>query len=57
MQEKYPWLDPKNERKNISDSEILDKYKSCLIDSEKKQAMDMLYKYKDTSSLRDKIGT
>ena len=41
--------------------EILDKYadldKSCLSDSEKKQVMDMLYKYEDTFSLRDEIGT
>ena len=45
----------------MSDEEILHKYvdldKSCLIDSEKKLVMDMLYKYKDASSLRDKIGT
>ena len=42
----------------MSDREILDKYiyldKSCLTDSEKKQAMDMLYKCKDAFSLRDK---
>ena len=31
--------------------------KSCLSDSEKKQVMDMLYKYKDAFSLRDEIGT
>ena len=41
--------------------EILDKYvdleKSLLSDSEKKQIMGMLYKYKDTFSLRDEIGT
>ena len=45
----------------MSDREILDKYvdleKSCLSDSEKKQVMDMLYKYKDAFSLRDEIGT
>ena len=45
----------------MSDGEILDKYvdleKSCLSDSEKKQVMDMLYKYKDAVSLRDEIGT
>ena len=45
----------------MSDREILDKYvdldKSCLTDEEKKQVMDMLYKYKDTFSLRDEIGT
>ena len=43
------------------DKEILDRYvdldKSCLTDKEKKQVMDMLYKYKDAFSLRDKIGT
>ena len=26
MQDKYPWLDPSNERKHMSDREILDKY-------------------------------
>ena len=50
MKDKYPWLDQNHERRNMSDKEILDKYadleKSCLSDSEKKQFMDMLYKYK-----------
>ena len=59
--DKYPWLDQGNERRNMSDKEILDKYvdleKSCLSDSEKKQVMDMLYKYKDTFNLRDERGT
>ena len=45
----------------MSGREILDRYvhldKSCLIDSKKKQVMDMLYKYKDTFNLRDEIGT
>ena len=45
----------------MSDKEILDKYidleKSCLTDVEKKHVMDMLYMYKDTFSLRYKIGT
>ena len=61
MKEKYPWLEQDTERKNMSDREILDKYvdfkKSHLSDSEKKQVMDMLYKYKDAFSLRDEIGT
>ena len=39
-----------DERRNMSDREIVGKYK-------KKQVMDMLYKYKDTFSLRDEIGT
>ena len=45
----------------MSDKEILDKYKdldkSCLTDSEKKQVMDMLYKYKNAFSLMGEIGT
>ena len=61
MQEKYPWLDPSDQRKYMSDREILKKYvdldRSCLTDPEKKQVMDMLYKYKDAFSLRDEIGT
>ena len=59
--EKYPWLDPSDERKYMTDREILEKYidleKSCLMDKEKKEVMDMLYKYKEAFSLRDEIGT
>ena len=58
--DKYPWLELGDERRNMSDREILDKYvdldRSCLSDSEKEQVMDMLYKYKDAFSLRDEIG-
>ena len=39
MNDKYPWLDQVDERRNLSDKEILDKYvdleKTCLSDSEK----------------------
>ena len=45
----------------MSDKEILDRYvdldKSCLTDEEKKQVMDMLYKYKDALTLRDERDT
>ena len=45
----------------MTDKEILEKYidldKSCLIKEEKKEVMDMLYKYRDAFSLRDEIGT
>ena len=55
--EKYPWSDPSDERKYMTDREILEKYidleKSCLIEKEKKEVMDMLYKYKEAFSLRD----
>ena len=60
MKKKYPWLEPGDERRNISEREILVRYgdldKSCLIDSKKKQVMGMLHKYKDAFSLRDEIG-
>ena len=61
MQEKHPQLDPSDDRKYMSDREILDKYvdleKPCPADAEKKQVMDMLYKYKNAFSLMDEIGT
>ena len=45
----------------MSDREILDTYidldKSCFLDLEKKQVMDVLYKYEDAFNLRDEIGT
>ena len=50
MEESYPWLDPSDERKYMTDQEILDKYidleKSCLTEKEKKEVMEM-YKYKE----------
>ena len=45
----------------MTDKEILEKYidldKSCLTEKEKKEVIDMLYKYKKAFSLRDEIGT
>ena len=59
--DKYPWLDPEDERRNMTDREILEKYvdlkNSCLSKEEKVKVLDMLYKYKETFSLRDEIGT
>ena len=59
--EKYPWLDDMDERKYMTDREILEKYinldNTCLTEKEKEEVMDMLYKYKEAFSLRDKIGT
>ena len=61
LKEKYPWLDDTDERKYMTDREILEKYidlkDSCLDDSERKQVMEILYDYKDVFSLRDEIGT
>ena len=57
---KYPWLEDTDERKYMTDREILDKYinldNSCLTKVEKTQVRDLLYKYKDAFSLRDEIG-
>ena len=57
---KFPWLEDTDERKHMTDREILDKYvnldNSCLTKIEKTQVRDLLYKYKDAFSLRDKIG-
>ena len=57
---KYPCLEDMDERKYMTDREILDKYinldNSYLTKIEKTQVRDLLYKYKDTFSLRDEIG-
>ena len=58
--DKYPWLDPEDKRRNMTDMEILEKYinleMSCLNKKERVEVMDLLYKYKETFSLRDEIG-
>ena len=50
-----------DKRKYMSDREILEKYinldNTCSMEEEKKEVMDMLYKYKEAFSLRDEIGT
>ena len=59
-EDKYPWLDDSDERKYITDREILEKYinldNSCLTESEKVQLREMIYKYREAFSLRDEIG-
>ena len=59
--DKYPWLDDSDERKFMTDREILDKYinldNSSLTRREKKEVRELLYKYKVAFSLRDEIGT
>ena len=59
--EKFPWLDNSNERKYMSDEEILRKYinldNTCLTENEKEEVMNMLFKNKEAFSLKDKIGT
>ena len=49
-EESYPWVDPSDERKYMTDQEILNKYidleRSYLTEKEKKPVMEMLYRYK-----------
>ena len=59
--DKYPWLDLEDERRNMMDREILEKYidlgTSYLNKEENLKVMDMLYKYKEAFSLREEMGT
>ena len=61
LTDKYPWLDPDDERKHMPDREILEKHinlnNSCLNKEEKTKVTDMLFKYREALSLRDEIGT
>ena len=49
--ERYPWLDKTDGRKYMSEREILEKYinldNTCLTEEEKREVMDILYKYKE----------
>ena len=58
--DKYPWLDPEDERRNMTDREILEKYidleLSCLNKKEQVEVMDLLYKYREAFSLRDEMA-
>ena len=60
-EDKYLWLDQDNERKHMTDKEILDKYidfdHSCMNKEEQREVIDMSYRYKEAFSLRDEIGT
>ena len=57
----YPWLDSSDERKYIPNREILDRFidldSSCLMKDERKEVMEMLYKYKEVFSPRDETAT
>ena len=57
----YPWLDPDDDRRHMTDREILEKYINpnnlCLSKEEKIKVMDVLFKYKEAFSLRDEICT
>ena len=61
LEDRYPRLDPDDELRCMTDKDILNKYidldNSCLNEEEKKEVMDLLYRYKEAFSLRDEIGT
>ena len=56
----FPWLEPDDPRRYLSDEEILDRTvdlsNSCLNSREKKRLMAMIKSYKRAFSLRDEIG-
>ena len=53
-------MEESNERKHVTDKEILDKYidleDSCLTKWEKQKLRNLIYDYKDAFSLRDEIS-
>ena len=53
--DKYPWLDDSDERKHMTEREILDMYidldSSCLTKQEKQKLRSLIYDYKDAFSL------
>ena len=61
IDEKYPWLDPDDEWRHMTDREILEKCidldSSCPNEKERKEVMNMLLDYKEAFSLRDEIVT
>ena len=61
LEERYPCLDPSHKQKYMTDRKILDKYidleNSYLTMEERKEVMDILYKYREAFSLRDEIVT
>ena len=57
----YPWLDPDDPRRKMTDQEIIEHYvnleESDLTAREKKTLIKLILKYKKAFSLRDEIGT
>ena len=52
----YPWLDKDDQRRKMTDKEIVNLSDSDLTEEEKKSLYKVLLKYKDAFSLRDEIG-
>ena len=60
-EDRYPWLDQEDDRRHMTDREILERYinlnNACLNKEEKIKVIDMLYEYREAFSLRNEIGT
>ena len=56
----YPWLDPNDPHRSLTDEQILDKTidlsASCLSSTDKRRLMTLLKRHKKAFSLRDEIG-
>ena len=59
--DKYPWLDPDDEKKHMTDGEILEKYinlnNSCLDKRGENEGDGYVIQVQEAFSLRDEIGT
>ena len=60
LSDPYPWLDPSDPCRHLTDEQILDRTidlsNSCLSSREKRRVMTVVKKYKKAFSLRDEIG-
>ena len=56
----YPWLDDNDQRKNMTDKEILesriDLSEACITEKQKQALYKILLKYREAFSLRDEFG-
>ena len=58
--DKYPWLDPDDIRRNMTDKEILQmklNLKDSVLDKKGKEFLEKVEQFTDVFSLRDEIGT
>ena len=59
--DQWPWLEPDDPRRKLTDREIIEKYvnleESHLSKKQKKHLLELIYKYRKAFSLRDEIGT
>ena len=56
LRDPYPWLEPDDPCRSLTDEQILDKTASCLSSVEKRRLMALLKCHKKAFSLHDEIG-